>query len=437
MPGPARFADLEGWLEWQQTLHPESIALGLDRVERVLARTGWRAPRCPVITVGGTNGKGSCVAMLDAMLVAAGHRVATFTSPHLVDYRERIRIGGDDVSATSLIVTFERLADALGSDTLTFFEFNTLAALLVFETAMPDAIVLEVGMGGRLDAVNVVDADAAIVASIALDHTEWLGNDLESIAYEKAGIFRPGKAAVYGGRWRSAALEAHALRIGAHLKRREIEFTVVAAGSDAWQFEDAHWQLADLPRPALSGDNQVDNAACVLAVLSEIATQLEVGRDAVIEGLRTAFVPGRFQRIRALDREWILDVAHNPDAARVLAAQLRLVRDAGRTVAVCAMLADKDVEAVISELRDVVGGWYAAGTTGARGLTATELAVRAALSGVVMQKSDDLASAMRDAMAATTRHDRIVVFGSFHTVGPAFEWLRAQTRARDRWLRSV
>jgi dihydrofolate synthase/folylpolyglutamate synthase len=196
--------------------------------------------------------------MLEAMLVAAGHRVATFTSPHLIDYRERIRVGGEDVSATSLIVASNVSRTRLGPDTLTFFEFNTLTALLVFETAMPDAIVLEVGMGGRLDAVNVVDADAAIVASIALDHTEWLGNDLESIAREKAGIFRPGRAAIYGGRHRSAALEADALAIGARLKRRDIEFRVLKDGSDHWKFEDPHWSLAACraPRSRRNADRQ-------------------------------------------------------------------------------------------------------------------------------------------------------------------------------------
>ena len=195
--GP-RFGSLDAWLEWQQTLHPQAMDLGLDRVRRVLGRTGWRAPGVPVLTVGGTNGKGSCVATIASLLAAGGYRVATFTSPHLVDYRERIRIDGEPVSAASLVVAFERIADALGPDTLTFFEFNTLAALLVFETACPDALVLEVGMGGRLDAVNVVDPEVAVIVSVGLDHTEWLGPDVESIGREKAGILRAGRPAVVG-----------------------------------------------------------------------------------------------------------------------------------------------------------------------------------------------------------------------------------------------
>ena len=198
MPPPVRFARLEDWLEWQQAAHPSAIELGLERVTRVLARTGWSGARQPVITVGGTNGKGSCVALLESLLRAGGYRVGSFTSPHLVDYRERIRVDGAWVSEASLVAAFERIADALGDDSLTFFEFNTLAALLVFETAAPDVLVLEVGLGGRLDAVNVVDPDVAVVVSVGLDHMDWLGPDVESIGREKAGIFRGGRPAIVG-----------------------------------------------------------------------------------------------------------------------------------------------------------------------------------------------------------------------------------------------
>ena len=204
-----------------------------------------------------------------------------------------------------------------------------------------------------------------------------------------------------------------------------------------WRFVDEHRSIEALPRPSLQGDNQIDNAACVLAALSELECEarLKVGRDAIVKGLRTAFVPGRFQRIRALGRAWILDVAHNPDAARVLAAQLRGSRIDGRTFAVCAMLADKDVERVTSELADVIDQWLAATTPGARGLTATELAARAGRAGVAMRTCDGLDTALDAVVTASTPSDRIVVFGSFHTVGPAFEWLRAHTHASDRWLR--
>src|SRR5512140_680951 len=216
--GSPRFETLDEWLAWQQRVHPTTIDLGVQRIQRVLERTGWRRPAVPVVTVGGTNGKGSTVAMLDAILRAAGYRVGTFTSPHLVDYRERIRLDGRWVSEASLVAAFERIADALGDDSLTFFEFNTLAALLVFETWRPDVLVLEVGMGGRLDAVNLVDPDVAIVTSISLDHMEWLGPDVESIGREKAGIFRRGRPAICGMADPPQSIIAAAQRIGAQLK---------------------------------------------------------------------------------------------------------------------------------------------------------------------------------------------------------------------------
>ena len=432
-----RFDTLAGWLDWQQTLHPNAIELGLDRVRRVLNRTGWKRPAQPVITVGGTNGKGSCVALAEAMLRAAGLRVAAFTSPHLIDYRERIRVDDVDVSATSLMVAFERIAAALVDDTLTFFEFNTLAALLVFETAAPDAIVLEVGMGGRLDAVNVVDADVALVASVGLDHTEWLGEDLAAIAREKAGIFRPGRPAVYGSPTPQPALVEAAALIGARLKRRDIEFCVERSASGLWSYADSRVTWRDLPAPALAGRFQLDNAAAVLAALAELDARLPVDRAAIVAGLRTAFVPARFQRVNALGRTWILDVAHNPDAARSLASALAATPCPGRTVAVVAMLADKDVERVLLALREVVDEWWVAATTGARGLSVHALAARAAHVNVMVSQAVSIEDALHAAADATSSADRIVVFGSFHTVGPALEWLRHRSGARDPWLRDA
>ena len=420
MPPPVRFARLDQWLEWQQSAHPLAIDLGLERVARVLQRTGWGGFRQPVITVGGTNGKGSCVALLDAMLRAGGFRVATFTSPHLVDYRERIRIDGEWVSEASLVAAFERIADARCDDSLTFFEFNTLAALLVFETAGPDAIVLEVGLGGRLDAVNVVDADVAVVVSVGLDHMEYLGADVESIGREKAGIFRPGRAAICGMPEPPRSVAQVAGSVGARLLVRGRDFRGDERTDVTWDFRDAQGELTDLPAPALQGVAQVGNAATALAALRELSSRLPLSREAIERGLGEVQLPGRFQRVSTADGiEWIFDVAHNPDAAAVLAANLAGHPARGRTLAVCGMLSDKDVPAVLAALRGRIDRWFAATTDGPRGLSDAAMAGRGAEAGIEMIPGGTVCEAMQVAVKDARAGDRIVVFGSFHTVGPA------------------
>ena len=418
--GP-RFERLDDWLDWQQRLHPATIELGLERVARVLARTGWTPPRVPVITVGGTNGKGSCVALLDAMLRAGGWRVGTFTSPHLVDYRERIRIDGRKVSAASLVASFERIADALGPDSLTFFEFNALAALLVFETAAPDAIVLEVGLGGRLDAVNIVDPAVAVVVSIGLDHMEWLGPDEESIGREKAGIFRAGRPAICGMPEPPRSIFSRAREIGAHLFVRGSDFDGRPAGPGQWDYLVAgRVEHAALPLPALPGPIQVVNAATALAALGRLSDQLPLTRAAICAGLRSVQLPGRFQRVDdPRGFEWVFDVAHNPAAAATLAANLRALPVPGRTFAVCGMLGDKDVPGVVGALRDSIDEWFAASSEGPRAIDASELERRALGAGVTLQPAGSVPVAMQRAASLARPGDRIVVFGSFHTVGPA------------------
>jgi dihydrofolate synthase/folylpolyglutamate synthase len=424
MPAPIRFPDLAGWLRWQQSLHPSAIELGLERAARVLERTGWKRPTVPVITIGGTNGKGSCVELAAAMLRASGSRVGCFTSPHLVDYRERIRVDGEWVSEASLVTAFERIADALGPDSLTFFEFNTLAALLVFETAAPDALVLEVGMGGRLDAVNLVDADVAVVVSVGLDHMEWLGPDVESIGREKAGIFRTGRPAIVGMRAPPRSVVDAATAIGASLRLIGRDFDGVATGDDTWEFRDEGGRLFALPIPALAGATQVGNAAVALAAVRSLGDRLPLDRAGIERGLGEVRLPGRFQRIASSRGfEWLLDVAHNPDSARVLAANLERFPVPGRTIAVCGMLADKDVEAVLGLLDPAIDLWIAAGTDGPRALDDASLAARAASVGVTMQPGGAVTTAMQTAATMARVGDRVVVFGSFHTVGPALEQL--------------
>lgn len=427
MPPGVRFPDLASWLEWQQHFHPKAIDPGLERVSRVLARTGWSAPRGPVITIGGTNGKGSCLAIAESILLAAGYRVGSFTSPHLVDYRERICLNGRLVSEQSLIVAFERIADALAPDSLSYFEFNALAALLVFESFAPDVMLLEVGMGGRLDAVNIVDPDVAVVTSIAVDHQQWLGADIESIAFEKAGIFRPDRAAIYGSKSAPQTILREARRVGARLRLRGRDFDAIDNGDATWKFRHCRVNFERLPVPGIPGSAQTGNAATALASLLELSESLPLERTAIEAGLRSASLPGRFQIVTdGRGFEWVLDVAHNPDAARVLAESLVAHPITGRTIGLCGFLADKDFDSVLQALSGSVDEWIAAATDGDRALNDVELVQRAATAGIPMKAGGTVKQAMARAASQAAAGDRVVVLGSFHTVGPALQWLSSR-----------
>ncbi len=421
---------LEQWLDHQAAQHPRAIDLGLERLNEVLARLEWRRPEVPVITVAGTNGKGSVVATCAAILGAAGLRVGTFTSPHLRDYRERIRIEDRLVAAESLVGAFERIEAARGGVGLTFFEYNTLAALLILEQARLDAWILEVGMGGRLDAVNVIDANVAVVVSIGFDHMQFLGSSLESIGREKAGIFRAGRTAVLGSRRMPASVAATAERVGAPLKRLGGEFECTRAADGTWDYRGPRWRFAGLPSPALRGATQYDNAATAVAAVEALDLGEPVGAAAVADGLRSVRLIGRFQVIepQAPDLpQWILDVAHNPAAARVLAENLRASPVAGRTVAVCGILADKDAAGIVAELRGAIDAWSFVTTQGERGASGPALASRVAAELTVpVAAYDSIDAACAAALTAAQAGDRIVVCGSFHTVGPALDWLEAR-----------
>jgi dihydrofolate synthase/folylpolyglutamate synthase len=420
---------LEQWLAYQTQVHPQSIDMGLDRLRRVLDRLGWRQPEIPVISVAGTNGKGSVSGYCAAIMAAAGYRVGTFTSPHLRDYRERIRIHDRLVGATELVSAFERIETARGEISLTFFEFNTLAALLVFEAARLDAWVLEIGMGGRLDAVNVVDPDVAVVVSIGIDHQEYLGTTIEAIAREKAGIFRPGRPAVLGSREMPGIVEDTARSIGAPLKRLGTEYTLTRAGA-AWHFRGSHWNLPHLPAPALTGDAQYANAATAIAALEEIEARLTIPPAAVAQGLERVRLAARFQVIPPATPDvptWILDVAHNPAAAQVLARNLRDHPSSGRTLAVCGILADKDAPGVVAELSDRIDAWWCVTTEGERSRSGTSLAQTVGRQvAAPVEAADSPPAGCAAALAYATPQDRIVVFGSFHVVGPALDWLEAR-----------
>ncbi len=421
-----RFSTLSQWLAWQEQLHPKAIDLGLERLRRTLSALGWRPPQCPVVTVAGTNGKGSTVALLTRILSAADYRVGTFTSPHLIRYNERVAIGEREISDASLIAAFERIDRARGKETLTFFEINTLAALLIFETAAPDALVLEVGMGGRLDAVNVVDPDVSIITSIALDHCDWLGSDVETIGVEKAGILRPHRPAIFGERQMPHSIAEVASSLGAPLHRLGVEFDWVRRG-EAWDWShQALGTFESLPNPALAGEAQFDNAAAVLASLAMLRDRLTVSRDAIETGLRTVALPGRFQRLQCGAEggaEWVLDVAHNPAAAKTLAQSLAKLPPQDPRIAVCGVLGDKDLRGIVAELKGSFDAWIVAGLPGPRALGPAMLSQRLRDEGArVIAECADVRSACELASHTAGAQGRVVVFGSFLTVGPALEW---------------
>jgi dihydrofolate synthase/folylpolyglutamate synthase len=416
-----RFATLQAWLDWQQALHPSAIDLGLERVRSVLAALApARLPQ--VLTVGGTNGKGSVTAMLDAILRAGGYDVGCFTSPHLRRYNERIRVGGREAGDDTLIEAFDRIDRARGDTSLTFFEWNALAALLLFERARVDVAVLEVGLGGRLDAVNAVDPDVAAVVSVGLDHMDWLGPTVEHIGREKAGIFRPGRVAVYGSRRAPHSIGEAATRIGARLRLLGADFDFVER-PDGWDYFSTRARRPNLPLPALRGPVQLGNAATALAMLEAAEPALLVPDDAVRAGLAQVRLAGRFQVV-AGPPEWILDVAHNADAARVLAAALAAEPAGGRTRAVCGILGDKDIGAIGAALSGVVDEWIAVRLDGPRALPESELAARLSPAvGRPVGQAPSVAAGCATALARSQPGERIVVFGSFLTVGAALDWL--------------
>lgn len=410
-----RFTILDDWLRWQETLHPRAIDLSLERVRTVLRRLQPEPPVQTIITVGGTNGKGSCVAFLDAMLRAAGYRVGAYTSPHLLRYNERIRVQGVEADDAALCRTFARIDAARGAVSLTYFEFGTLTALELFREAGVDVAVLEVGLGGRLDAVNIVDADAALVVSIALDHTDWLGSDRDSISYEKAGIYRPERPAICADPDPPPRLIQYAEDISARLLRVDRDYHFIRTGS-TWRWQSGACCLDHLPWPTLAGDHQLGNAAAALMTLTSLGDRLSVPPEAIRAGLSSAELPGRCQIIPG-PVEWILDVAHNPRAATVLADHLRARPCTGRTWAMIGLLADKDAPGVIEALTDTIDAWYAITLDGDRGRTGDELATLLRATGA-RAEATDIRDACRVVQTTACPGDRIVVLGSFHTVAP-------------------
>lgn len=421
-----RFNNLQSWLTWQETLNPKTIDLGLDRVQIVLKKLGFSEKfLCPVITVGGTNGKGSTVAYLEAMLIAANYKVGSYTSPHIYYYNERIRINGADVDDATLCAAFDQVDQARGEVALTYFEFGTLAALCIFANSRLDAVVLEVGLGGRLDAVNVIDADVSVITTVDIDHTDWLGKDIESIAREKAGIMRADKPVIYGGLRVPSAVRENAASLQAKLLVLGEDYLYQAVGDNAWQLRGNLVFYPDLPRPVLHGGFQLQNAAAAIIALDCLQTTLPVVPAAIMQGLTQARLAGRFQRV-AEHPAIYLDVAHNAQAAQALAELLSDTPCAGRTLAVVAMLSDKAITDVISALAGNIDIWFSAGLGGPRGLSADLMAaaVKAADSSAKLCAQQTVAEACADALQQATAEDRIIVLGSFHTVAEAGAYLK-------------
>jgi len=414
-----RFNSLSDWLAWQDTLHPDKIDLGLERVAAVAERLQLLQPDFGVITVAGTNGKGSSVALLESVLLAAGYRAGSYTSPHLQRYNERIRIQGKAVDDASLCTAFACVDAARGDVTLTYFEFGTLAALFLFSRASLDIVILEVGMGGRLDAVNILENDAALITSVSIDHSAWLGTDRESIGREKAGILRAGRPAVCSDPYPPLSVANRARELGAHWYCLGQQFSYQLTGNGwCWQGVDHHYNA--LPLPSLAGRHQLDNAAGVMMVLEALAGDYPVTQAAIEQGLKSVTLPARCQ-IQAGEIELVFDVAHNTGSAARLAGVLANRPVTGVTRLVLAMLDDKDINGFTALLAVAVDHWYLATLGGERGLTAQGLRDRMCHTGAEkdIRCFQDVSRAFRQAKAEANNGDRLVVCGSFVTVAEA------------------
>lgn len=405
---------LADWLTHLESLHPKTIALGLERVAQVKQWLNLE-PDFPVIIVGGTNGKGSVCAMLESILHAAGYKVGCYTSPHLLKYNERVRIARQQASDAELCASFEAIEQARGDIELTYFEFGTLAAVQCFIAHQVDVAILEVGLGGRLDAVNVFDADCAVVTSVDIDHIDYLGDSREQIAFEKAGIFRAGKVAICADSDVPPALRAHAEQIGAELWCIGSDFGP-RAHQGQWDYFGKEGGRSALPYPALRGAFQLQNASAVLAVLDALKDRIPVSMSAVRRGLAEVELSGRFQFLPGKP-QWILDVAHNPHAARSLAQNLANLPPA-KTFAVLAMLKDKDIAGVVRALDAQIDVWLVAGIKAPRGADSGELLQ--VISGLCVRGEvidcHSIENALNEASNRAGENDRIAALGSFYTV---------------------
>ena len=415
----SRFDSLEEWLSWLETLHPKQIDMSLGRVEGVLAALGIADPPYQVVTVAGTNGKGSCVACLEQIYLSAGYRVGAFTSPHLVAFNERIRFDGQDADDETLVEVFELIDESRGDLTLSYFEASAVAAMLHFARAGAEVVVFEVGMGGRLDAVNAIDADAALIVSIDLDHMEYLGENRDLIGREKAGIVRDGRPVIVADRDPPQGLLDEISRRGGRAELIGVDFAVQGSPEGlefSWRGEPPR----SFPRPSFGGRIQLDNAAASIAAVVALNRRLPVADSAIAAGLSRVMLRGRFDRRVKAGTEWIFDVAHNPAAAALFFEALADLGPARNTAAVFGAMADKDLASVIRPFIDLVDAWFVGDIESERGAGADELVdVLGRLKARAATAYPDIESAARAAMGMSA--ERVLVFGSFYSVGPAMK----------------
>ncbi|MGD8808955.1 MAG: folylpolyglutamate synthase/dihydrofolate synthase family protein [Gammaproteobacteria bacterium] len=424
MQGPGHASSLAEWLAWLETLHPKKIDLSLNRIRTVLEVLGLEHPPFRVVAIGGTNGKGSCVAYLANIYLQAGYRTGAFTSPHLIRFNERIAVDGVDADDTELVEAFVAMDEARDRVTLSYFEASAVAALIHFARKRVDVAVLEVGMGGRLDAVNAVDADAALIASVGLDHEEWLGNDRESIGFEKAGIMRADRPAIIADPAPPLSLRKAARDTGADALFIGEDFSVARHG-DSLLVRCRNASAREVPLPRFGGPEQWLNVAACVQLTQCLAAALPVSDSAVDAGIRATAPAGRADRRHIDGVEWIFDVAHNPAAAQQLAGTLQTMPSEGRTLGVFGALRDKDIRGVLAQFASIIDAWHVITPRAERAAAAADIAETLASLGAKAAVSafDDVAAACAAARSTACSGDRVVVFGSFYVVGPALSAL--------------
>jgi len=404
---------LADWLSWQETLHLSEIDLGLDRIREVAKNLGLLSPSFPIITIAGTNGKGSYVAFFESILKEQGYKTGSYTSPHLIDYNERIKLSSLNVSDEFIIKAFEKIDQARDGISLTYFEFGTLAAIYIFTQQKVDVAILEVGLGGRLDASNLWDTSLAIITSIGIDHIDWLGDDREVIAVEKAGIMRKDVPVICGDLDPPHSIATEAKQLGAILYQINKDFSYKKQKHKTWNWKGFN-QSYTLPSPSLSGDFQLNNSATVIAGLNAIKHLLPIDEDSIKQGLKKASIIGRLQLIQQKP-EWLIDVAHNPHAAKQLVKYLNTNPVKGKTIALFSMLKDKDINQVIAIMNSNIDEWHIVELDGPRSTKLPDL------KRIIMQQSQNktvlthksFVEACKSLKRTSKLQDRVVAFGSF------------------------